>query len=82
MQDDKSQSWFNRHGVAPPSSIPHGVSLDDVASKLRPLKAKAWKLEGNRLIADTHMGQVINYIDPGVIMTGVDSDNLPIFKRI
>lgn len=82
MQNDKTNQWFERHGLTPPTHIPHGVNPDDLAARLRPLKARSWRLEGNRLIAETDMGKVVNYIDPGVIMTGVDENNLPVFKRI
>jgi hypothetical protein len=82
MQDDKTVKWFERQGLTPPSSTPHGVNLDDLSDKLRPLKPRSWKLEGNRLVAKTDLGDVVNYIDPGVIMTGVDENNLPQFKRI
>lgn len=82
MNDEKTVQWYERRGVTPPSSTPHGVKLDDLGDRLRPLKARSWKLEGNRLIAKTDLGDVVNYIDPGVIMTGVDERNLPVFKRL
>lgn len=81
MQDEKTLQWFNRHGLTPPSHTSHGINLEDLSEKLRPLKARSWRLEGNRLIAKTDVGEIVNYIDPGVIMTGVDN-NLPVFKRI
>lgn len=82
MQDEKTLKWFEKHGAAPPSHTPHGVSADDLGEKLKPVKIRSWRLEGNRLVAKTDMGELVNYIDPGVIMTGVDERNLPIFKRI
>lgn len=82
MQNDKADDWYVKHGITPPTTTPHGVSPDDLSEKLKPLKARSWRLEGNRLIAKTDMGEVVNYIDPGVIMTGVDENNLPVFRRI
>jgi hypothetical protein len=82
MHDQTTIDWFNRHGLTPPSHTPHGVTPDDIGDKLRPLKARSWRLEGNRLIAETDMGQVVNYIDPAYIMTGIDKNNLPVFKRL
>lgn len=82
MQDDRVRAWFERQGLTPPSTTPHGVTTDNIREKLQPLKAKSWKLEGNRLIAETDMGPVVNYIDPGYIMTGVDENNLPVFKKL
>jgi hypothetical protein len=82
MQDDKTLKWFERHGITPPSHTPHGATADDIRDKLRPLKAKAWRLEGNRLVATTDLGEVVNYIDTNYVMTGVDDQNLTMFKRI
>lgn len=81
MQDERVRAWFEKHGLTPPTSTPHGVTPDNIREKLTPLKAKSWRLEGNRLIAKTDMGDVVNYIDPGYIMTGVKND-LPVFKKI
>lgn len=80
MQDQRIFSWYERHGKTPPEHTSHGI--EDVREKLQPLKAHSWRLEGNRLVAKTDMGEVVNYIDPGVVMTGVDENNLPVFKRI
>lgn len=82
MQDEKILNWFNRHGLTPPRHISHDLRVDDISTKLRPLKAHSWRLEGNRLIAKTDMGDVVNYIDPSYVMTGVDDNNLPILKKI
>lgn len=82
MQDEKVRAWFERHGLTPPSSTPHGVTTDDIRDKLKPLKAKSWRLEGNRLVAETDMGLVVNYIDPGYLLVGTGDDGLPIFRKI
>lgn len=82
MRDDKDRAWFEKHGLTPPSHTEHGVNQDNIRDKLKRLEAKKWRLEGNRLVAETDMGEVVNYIDPDVIMTGVDENNLPVFKRI
>jgi len=79
--DDKTKQWFERHNLTPPSHTPHG-SADDIADKMRPAKIRSWRMEGNRLIAETDIGRLVNYVDPNVVMTGVDENNRPIFKRI
>lgn len=79
--DQKTLDFYSRHGLTPPSHVSHGVTPDDIRDKLRPLKAHSWRLEGNRLIAKTDMGDVVNYIDPAYIMIGVEND-LPVFKRL
>lgn len=73
--------WYVKHNVTPPTVIQHGIE-DDILSKLQPLKAKSWRLEGNRLIAETDLGPVINFLPTDVIMTGIDSNNLPILAKI
>lgn len=82
MHEQKVVDWFNRHGLTPPSHTSHGATPDDIRDKLRPLHVRSWRLEGNRLVAKTDMGDVVNYIDPRYIMTGVDANNLPVFKRL
>jgi hypothetical protein len=82
MQDEKARQWFERHNLTPPSHTAHGVTPDNIHDKLVPLRAYSWRLEGNRLIARTNMGDLVNYIDPNYIMTGVDENNLPVFKRL
>lgn len=83
MQNQNEASWYQKHNVAPPTHIPHGVTADNIREKLQPLRAKSWRLEGNRLIAKTDMGDVVNYISPNYIMTGTDeTTNLPILKKI
>lgn len=82
MQDQKTSSWFERHGLTPPTHVSHDATPDNLREKLRLLKVHSWRLEGNRLIAKTDMGEVVNYIDPGLVMTGVDGNNLPVFRRI
>ena len=81
MLDDKAKQWFERHNLTPPSHVPHG-NVDDIDKNMRPAKIRSWHLKGNRLIAETDMGKLVNYIDPRYIMTGVDSNNMPIFKRV
>jgi hypothetical protein len=82
VQDEKARAWFEKHGLTPPSTTPHGVTPDNIAEKLRPLKVHSWRLEGNRLVAKTDMGDVVNHISPEYVMTGVDTNNLPIFKKL
>lgn len=79
MQTD---DWYSKKGLEPPEHISHGLNADDISTRLQPLKAQSWRLEGNRLIAKTSMGEVVNLIDPSYIMVGVDQQNLPILKKV
>jgi len=68
-------------GLTPPSHTPHG-SDDDIPSRLKRVEVKKWRQEGNRLIAETDVGELVNLIPTDYIMTGVNDDNLPTFKKI
>lgn len=72
---------FKNWGVALPSRESHGLSVDDIAKRVEKLSPTNWRLEGNKLIADTEMGPLINYIPTDYILTGVEN-NLPILKKI
>lgn len=72
---------FKRFELPLPSRDPHGTE-EDIRSNLKPLEVKSWRLEGNRLIAETDHGTLVNILPTNVIMTGVDDKNLPILKTI
>ena len=82
MNDDKTLSWFNRKGLTPPEHISHDISLDDISKKLKPLKPHSWRLEGNKLIAKTDVGELVNYIPTNYILVGTDKQGLPKFEEI
>lgn len=75
---------FKQWGKPLPTRDPHGVdsASDPISSHLEKLTPINWRLEGNKLIADTEMGQLINYIPTDLIMTGVDDAGLPTFKKV
>lgn len=80
--DEQTLKWFQKNNLTPPSHTSHGVTADDLADKMHPLKVHRWRLEGNRLVATTDLGEVVNHINPGYIMAGVDERNLPILKKL
>lgn len=75
---------FKEWKVPLPSRSPHGTdSYERPASEqLQKLKPRNWRLEGNRLIADTDFGPLINYIPSNLILTGIDAQGLPILTEI
>lgn len=77
-----SDSFYRKHGVEPPKSIPHGITPEELAEKLKPLKLSNWRQEGNRLIADTPMGPLVNVIPTDYLLTGIDDNNLPVLTKI
>lgn len=76
-----NDSWYTKRGATPPQRTSHNLTADEIIEKLEPLKPTNWRLEGNKLIADTAMGPLINYISTDYIMTGVE-DGLPVFKKV
>lgn len=73
--------FYAKHDVTPPSVSPHGTE-EDLRDKLKPLKLHSWRQEGNLLIAQSDMGQVVNHIPTDTIMTGLDNNGLPIFAKV
>lgn len=79
MQND---SWYQKRGVTPPSSVSHGITVEDISKTLEPVNPRNWRLEGNKLIADTDMGELVNYINTDYILTGTDKNGRPILTKI
>jgi hypothetical protein len=72
---------FKEWKVPLPTREPHGTE-EDIRANLKPLTPSKWRLEGNKLIAETDMGELVNYIPTDYIMKGVDEQGLPILKKI
>jgi hypothetical protein len=53
--------FYNKLKLPVPEATPHGTE-EDISKKLVKLEAKSWRLEGNKLIAETEMGPVVNLI--------------------
>lgn len=81
MHDERELKQYDRWGVARPEHHPHG-SPDEIRENLKRPDITAWRLEGNRLIATTSLGEIVNHIDPEYIMKGVDKDGLPILEKV
>jgi len=73
--------FFNKYKLTPPETVSHGTE-DDISKKVTKLECRNWRLEGNRLIADTDMGPLVNIIPSNFIMTGVDNENMPVLEEI
>lgn len=83
MIDDKTQKWFERHNLTPPSSTSHNITPEDIRKNLEKLTLipGTWRLEGNKLTVDTEMGPLVNFISPEYILTG-EKDGLPILEKV
>lgn len=74
----KQQAELEGWGIAPPKTAEHG----DPSEHLKPLKPYRWRLEGNKLIGDTELGEVVNYIPTDYICRGMDENGLPILTKV
>jgi hypothetical protein len=81
MHDEKELRWYDRMGVQRPSHQPHGT-IEDIQASMSQAKAKNWRMEGNKLIADTDMGELVQWLPTDIICKGTDDQGLPILTRI
>jgi len=73
--------WFVKHHLTPPTSVSHGLE-EDVISKIKTLKVLSWHLEGNRLMAQTEAGPMMQIIPTDYVCEGMDDKGLPILTKI
>jgi len=78
---EKTVNEFAEWGKEPPTSEGHGTDRD-ISEQMKPLKPRNWRMEGNRLIADTEMGELVQFISTDYILTGTDEDGKPILTKI
>jgi hypothetical protein len=79
------KDWYVKHKVAPPEAISHGVEdtlKNPLSEQIPKNRVSKWHLSGNKLIAQTELGEVVNIIPPEYVMRGVDKNNLPILEKI
>lgn len=81
MYHHPQEDFFRKLNVPLPSATPH-FSEDEILSNMKQLKPNTWKLEGNRLIGKTELGTLVQTIPTDVVLTGTDSNGLPVFKKI
>lgn len=72
---------FRKLDVPLPTAEQHGTE-EDVAKSLTQMKALSWELQGNELIATTLTGRFAQKISTDYVLTGVDSNNLPVLTKI
>lgn len=73
--------FFRKFSMPAPQTITHGTE-DDVKEKMTELKPTKWRLEGNKLIGDTEMGPLVNFIPSNYILKGTDSKGMPILEKL
>jgi hypothetical protein len=79
--DESTRREFEAWGKTPPTSEAHGTD-ETIRAQLTPLKTRSWRLQGNQLIADTELGELVQLISPDYILTGIDASGMPILTRI
>jgi hypothetical protein len=73
--------WYTKNNLTPPTTIPHGTQ-EDLDQQVMKLKPTSWRLEGNKLIGETEVGPLVNFIPPNYILTGTDENGMPKLKKI
>jgi len=82
MFDAKTIAWFEKNNLEPPKHFSHELTPDDIGKKVKSVNPRNWRQEGNRLIADTDYGPLINYLPTNKLLAGTDKDGLPIFRSL
>lgn len=75
------EEFYKVIGKPGPSKETHGTE-EAVLENLKPVKLTNWRLEGNMLKADSNLGPYAYRIPSDYYMSGVDSEGLPILKKI
>lgn len=85
MHDEKELKQYDRWGKARPTHLPHNVVdtfENPLSEQLKRVKCSNWRMEGNKLIADTDQGPLVQYIPTNYICLGTDKKGLPILKKV
>lgn len=82
MWSEDQLKWYDKMGRARPTHISHGINLDDIDQHMKKLQPNSWRLEGNKLIGQTDMGPLVQFIPTDYILKGTDDEGLPIFERV
>lgn len=76
-----NHDWFIKHKLPPPATYSHGTE-EDIEKKFKKLKPFSWRMEGNKLIGQTEMGPLVQYLPTDMICTGTDDEGLPILSKV
>lgn len=77
----KEDRQYIKWGVAPPEHQAHGTP-EEIRANLKAAECTNWRLDGNKLTADTNFGTLVQYIDPSYVCDGTDNNGLPILRKI
>lgn len=82
MKPQEAEDIFAENNVAPPEHIPHGGTIEDIASKRPVVKHGPWKQEGNMIICTCDIGHHASPIPTSHILTGTDDNGHPILTKV
>lgn len=74
---DQLRKW----GVPLPTADAHGTP-EEIQANMKQLLPNDWRMEGNKLIGRTEMGELVQYIPTDYVLVGSDEKGLPIFQKI
>lgn len=79
--NDNQKEMYERWGKTPPTSEPHGTP-EEIAKNMVKLKPTSWRQEGNKLIGETPMGPLVQFIPTDMLLMGTDEKGLPILQKM
>jgi len=71
---------FKEWGVPLPTRDVH-IKDEDIAKNMEKAEVKSWRQEGNKLIAETQLGDVVNFLPTDTMLTGV-KNNRPVLTKV
>ncbi len=74
---DKYLNWLEQQGHAKPQFASHGITDDDMRSKMTQLRPKEWRQEGNWIIGDTELGELRLSVGTDHKLRGTNTDGTP-----
>lgn len=74
--------FFVKRNLPPPTTVSHGLE-DDIREKVTSVNPINWRMEGaGKLVADTDVGRLVQFVPTDLICTGTDSQGKPILAKI
>lgn len=80
MSPDQIELFKNWQLPLPTREL-HGTP-DDIRGNLKSINPRNWRQQGDKLIAETDIGPLINFLPTNIQLQGTDEDGLPTFKKL
>lgn len=77
--------FWRKYDLPAPESISHdmGGTNEEIRAKMTRYQPTSWSMEGpGVLVGQTEMGRLVQHVGTDYILTGTDTDGLPILTRI